>query len=316
MTPTISICIPTNNRMDWVIDKIKILDGLPRKKFEIVILNEPDTEWDQSDLQHFSANIKYVENEKYLGYSRSMIKFIQEASGKYLLFQSDEDYLIPNNIIELCKMLDGDVDPTYVASALKIPKKHKRYINKLLPEDVNTQDIFKKFGIYNETNISLTLFFWRQRHLTGLILKKSVMDVEFLEKFVSTPLDPDINSIMICIAIMRGPTLYTPKSLYNLGPIQISEHDVEARGRRNKFKSLQARKNILFPKLEINQSTETILLTIWGHRAAARVSEFIRHRPWDLKYWNLLLRSDVLKNKDVFVLTLKYLLLRFVGKYN
>lgn len=103
---TLSICFPTYNRHDILIENIKSFIGFLNDSTKIIISDNSE-EISSNSLSFFTNQdkIEYYKNHNNIGVTRNFIKVLSIANSDYLLLMSDED--IPN-LNALYRILSSD----------------------------------------------------------------------------------------------------------------------------------------------------------------------------------------------------------------
>ncbi|AFZ45118.1 glycosyl transferase family 2 [Halothece sp. PCC 7418] len=108
----LSICIPAYNRPLWLkraLESITIANAESRDDIEIVVTDDSSsTECEsvtQEVLQNWSGSWKYIYNQPRLGMAKNWNYSIQVASGEYVLVLHDDDFLLPNAITKIVKVI-------------------------------------------------------------------------------------------------------------------------------------------------------------------------------------------------------------------
>ena len=118
----LSVCIPTRNRVKMLSELIDSvlsdLDGTTRSKTEIVISDNNSDDGTRecvgSYMQQHSAVIRYSRNESDLGFSKNFNKAVELATGKFILFMSDDDGIEQGTIPQIFKIITDHPDVGYV----------------------------------------------------------------------------------------------------------------------------------------------------------------------------------------------------------
>lgn len=90
----VSFCIPTYNRVNFVLDCIEHIQKIDSKFIEIIVVDNnssDDTEEKIKEILEYDSRVKYYKNYENIGQSRNIIRVLSLAKGKYLYLTSDED---------------------------------------------------------------------------------------------------------------------------------------------------------------------------------------------------------------------------------
>ena len=122
MKKTLSICIPTYNRIKELSEVIDSLLTIKSDDFEIVITDNLSTDNTQEKVNSYDdVRVRYCRNEEALPPFINMIHSIFNAKGKYALYCNDRDILFPDRIEKLIDVL-RDNDYAFVWSPAKSGK--------------------------------------------------------------------------------------------------------------------------------------------------------------------------------------------------
>lgn len=109
--PFFSICIPAYNRANFL---SSLLDSILAQKFEdyeIVICEDKSRERDEirAIAEAYSSRprvrLRYIENEKNLGYDGNIRKLIHESHGRYVFFMGNDDLMCPDALIKAADVI-------------------------------------------------------------------------------------------------------------------------------------------------------------------------------------------------------------------
>ncbi len=105
--PSLSICIPSYNRVSELFRCLKSIDATNKESIEIVICEDcsPRREEITEIVEEFKSNTEYAvvyeSNATNLGFDRNLNKLINVAKGEYLLFITDDDMFTGKAIDEV-----------------------------------------------------------------------------------------------------------------------------------------------------------------------------------------------------------------------
>lgn len=112
----LSICIPTLNRPDFIINELTEWAKISRvNEVEIVVEDDASDDNTSFKLKDFikrnkKLNIIFVENKKRLGFDKMMLDITKHASGKYCWLISDDDLPKSNSLEKILKVIDTHKD--------------------------------------------------------------------------------------------------------------------------------------------------------------------------------------------------------------
>lgn len=113
----LSICIPTYNRAQYLKESLDILlpQLLPLKAdVEVLVSDNCSTDNTQEVVERaqaqYSIDLAYTKNEKNIGGNNNMVKVVARAKGEYVYIMGDDDYLSPDFLAILFRLLKRDED--------------------------------------------------------------------------------------------------------------------------------------------------------------------------------------------------------------
>jgi len=142
----LSICIPTANRKSELRNQLlgiaAQVEKLDKKELiQVVIGDNSDVNDQFINLDEFSnLNIKYIRNNKNLGYARNVNNIIKESEGEYSWLLSDDDFLFDNALESILKNISDYSDSNYVTFECG-----GMFNGKLFNKNMYFKDIEKKY---------------------------------------------------------------------------------------------------------------------------------------------------------------------------
>ncbi len=157
ISPLITIGIPTYNRKDSVVQRAKELALWPiDDRIEIIIIdnNSPDNTYQELLKACEGSRIKLYKNSVNLGFHGNFVELFKKAEGEYLLWSSDEDEILLENIEALIEHLIG-TKSQFVSTQYFLPQNSKTvlYRGRRKAKDMSPEDV------------------WYQGHLPGLVFR-------------------------------------------------------------------------------------------------------------------------------------------------
>lgn len=216
--PVLSICIPTYNRISWCKQTVDKVSDISDRPFEFVIVDEPNEI--KTPFSDYNLDIQYIQNEQQLGFAKSVIKAVKEANGKFVMLLSDEDFVSPNSIDHILKMISEYESATRIVGIAN-NSNGRAYIDPLENIHDNNPIMYK----YPE---SVETFYFSQPHLSGPIFDKTVLDFDAVRKYLNTPFQPYVHTILTLQSTLAGSVINTPTEICKLGATQIKEHDTDS----------------------------------------------------------------------------------------
>lgn len=140
----ISICIPTYNRKEFILEALDSCFKQTYKDYEIIIVDDGSTDGTKELIESMKASqLKYY-YEPHKGQAASRNRLLELATGKYITFLDSDDLLIPDVLERLIIPLKNrDKTISYGAymgideKGNDIPKKQQK-----LPKGKITKDLF------------------------------------------------------------------------------------------------------------------------------------------------------------------------------
>ena len=119
MSVLLSICIPSYNRPQQLIDLLSSIDCDP-SSVEIVICEDQSPQRDEirkgvtAFWKESRYRINYRENETNLGYDRNIRRLVELATGRYVLFMGDDDRFVAGALARFLQFLTKQGDKKYI----------------------------------------------------------------------------------------------------------------------------------------------------------------------------------------------------------
>ena len=103
----ISICIPTYNRPESLINCLNSLASQTAKNFEVCVSDNCSKKNIFNLIKPYKKklNLKINKNKKNLGFALNLLKVSSMAKGEFIWFIGDDDLLIKNAIEKLQKLI-------------------------------------------------------------------------------------------------------------------------------------------------------------------------------------------------------------------
>ncbi len=214
----ISVCIPTYyNRASLLKESIRSVLEQSFPDFELIILNDGSTDNTEETVETFQdSRIKYLENERNLGYIASINKLAQLAKADWVMFLSDDDILLPDCLQTMNKTILENENKEIgfvVPQTVNISSKGKTiFTPKLQLENKDYLVLNPKEFIFNYTLCGRKVL-GQYRFNTcfpGTLFKKQI----FLERGGSCPALPVAHDLFISAKIcLKYPVIVIDKPL-------------------------------------------------------------------------------------------------------
>ena len=201
----LSFCIPTYNRAKLLSECIKRIILCQSEEIEIVVSDNASIDDTQDAVKKIGdPRIKYYRNDKNLGFDANVLKLVERATGDFLFFIVDEDYIELKAIPWILKAIKRNRNITQILGTVgdKRPKHKKIYY---AYED----------KVLEPGHESLTEILFKHSHMSGIILKKQSLDVNQAKKYVGFSYTFEV---LMAQAMIAGSTLCTSKIICYVGP--------------------------------------------------------------------------------------------------
>jgi len=107
VNPEVSIVIPVFNKVDYTRKCLEMIaQNTPAGVCEIIVIDNASTDETKSLLSNLKDCVKYIENERNLGYAKANNQAARIAAGKYLLFLNNDTEVLPSWLEPLVKIMD------------------------------------------------------------------------------------------------------------------------------------------------------------------------------------------------------------------
>lgn len=100
--PTVSLCIPTYNRKDYLKETLASIFAQTYKDYEVVILDDGSTDGTGEMVKKSGYNLRYYWHENQ-GEAATCNDLIKLAEGRYISFVHSDDLLYPYSIEQMAK---------------------------------------------------------------------------------------------------------------------------------------------------------------------------------------------------------------------
>lgn len=164
MPPTVSVCIPTYNRKDYLKETLDSCFAQTYKDYEVVIVDDGSTDGTEDMLKDARYDVRYYWAE-HIGQAAARNKLIQLAQGEYITFLDSDDLLFPNAVQKLMDVIDS-YSPEVVAYGSHIGI------------DENGKRLHTKQRRLPSGNIVINLFEYIYVHSCGTMCAKRIYERE------------------------------------------------------------------------------------------------------------------------------------------
>ena len=172
LQPKISICIPTFNRKEYLLQALESALTQRYENFEVVVVDDGSADGTQEMMRNLEdEHVRYFRNEKNRGRPFTRNRCIEEARGEYILWLDDDDtlvadildqYLLLLNCYKEADVIYGNLRNLDTGELFFTPKdfyqNSRTLMNNLLtvgcplpnPATMVKKELYEKFGKYDE----------------------------------------------------------------------------------------------------------------------------------------------------------------------
>ncbi len=111
--PTVSICIPTYNRKDYLKETLDSVLAQTYKDYEIVVVDDGSTDGTKDMIDKLGVPVRYYRQEN-SGDAAARNRLIELAQGKYLSFIDSDDLLLPDAIERMVEVVEAETEDVIV----------------------------------------------------------------------------------------------------------------------------------------------------------------------------------------------------------
>ncbi len=117
MRKLLSVCIPTYNRCDMLLELIEPIVLLGCEKINIVITDNCSTDGTpERVLEKMYKDVHVIVNERPIGAVRNMSEAMFNGDGYFCMYCNDRDIIIPEKLVSIVDLLESNLDASYVYS--------------------------------------------------------------------------------------------------------------------------------------------------------------------------------------------------------
>jgi glycosyltransferase involved in cell wall biosynthesis len=160
--PKTSICIPTYNRKDYLVETLESVFAQTYRDYEVVIVDDGSTDDTEQMIKQNNYPIRYFW-QKNQGEPAARNKLIDLARGEYITFIDSDDLLFPDAVEELMNIVESD-DSDVVA--------YSSYVG----IDKDGRNVKRKSHKMPSGYIAAELFEYIYVHSCGTMCKKKLLE--------------------------------------------------------------------------------------------------------------------------------------------
>jgi glycosyltransferase involved in cell wall biosynthesis len=111
--PTVSICIPTYNRKDYLLETLKSVFAQTYNDFEVVVLDDGSTDGTKEMVARAGCPVRYYWHENQ-GEAATCNKLVELSRAAYISFIHSDDLLVPDAIERMVDVMDSEAGEVVV----------------------------------------------------------------------------------------------------------------------------------------------------------------------------------------------------------
>lgn len=271
MTKTLSICIPTYNRIRYLKEILAMiapqLQSLQDGQCEFLVINNASTDGTGEFLADYATThpiLRYINNRENIGGDRNFLKCIRESKGEYIWLVGDDDIVNPNAVQTIINLL------TKYHPGLLIAAEHAK--NNVTVYNDYRECVLKEQAPSGEFVIDHTL-------ISANIFRRDLFDLDFAE-----------TKLHLSYAHMFGLMKKLGNETVVVAPALISERPVRAEFA--KYPSFLCVKHAIYlcflakvfniPKLRFHAIRKAMNLPMeFGSRIKFHLKKMFLHAPKD-----------------------------------
>ena len=124
-----SVCIPTRNRMEMLREAIESVLVQTFDDFELIISDNASTDRTEDVVGAFhDGRIRYVKLERDVGAIGNFNHCLGMARGRYVCILNDDDWMLPENLLQKARALDRHAGVGFVYSHYHLVDDRRRRI--------------------------------------------------------------------------------------------------------------------------------------------------------------------------------------------
>jgi len=111
--PTVSICIPTYNRREYLRETIASVLAQTYKDYEVIVLDDGSTDGTKEMVENIGYQLGYYWQEN-RGEPATCNRLIELAQGRYISFIHSDDLLVPDAVERMTNVMDTEPEEVVV----------------------------------------------------------------------------------------------------------------------------------------------------------------------------------------------------------
>ena len=148
--PLISVCIPTYNRREYLIETLDSILAQTYKDYEIIIVDDGSTDGTSEMIKNFDFPIRYHWQEN-AGDAAARNKLVELANGKYISFIDSDDLLMHDALERMIRAMKHETEDVIIyGTYLGIDENgnHVKRRKRKLYSGYITKDIFQDIFVH------------------------------------------------------------------------------------------------------------------------------------------------------------------------
>lgn len=207
--PLVSICIPSYNRPEYLKHELASIisqKGFNLQDFEILIIDDASSaDIDSVVLPYLSIyeNFTFIKNKKNIGIGPNLLKLLENFSGRYFFFLSDDDELLGGALLRLKSTINKHLDVAVFTSSYKVKDIKTGKVSKV--------EIFdKSLEIPKDDVKSIVKFYGAIHTFSRICIRRDVIDLAGFARHVKSH-HPQL--YLIARAALLGKSYYSGRPL-------------------------------------------------------------------------------------------------------
>lgn len=132
----VSVCIPTYNRANYLVNSVNSVLSQTYKDFELIICDDGSTDDTPTVVSQWDdSRIRYIRHTKNIGRSKNMRSGFDAAQGNYFIKFDDDDALTPEFLEKTVAVLDAEPTVDFVCTNHWVIDKHGNRVESATKEN-------------------------------------------------------------------------------------------------------------------------------------------------------------------------------------
>ncbi|MEQ9485752.1 glycosyltransferase family 2 protein [Coleofasciculus sp. F4-SAH-05] len=132
----VSVCIPTYNRANYLVNSVNSVLSQTYKDFELIICDDGSTDDTPTVVSQWDdSRIRYVRHENNIGRSKNMRSGFDAAQGDYFIKFDDDDALTPEFLEKTVAVLEAEPTVDFVCTNHWVINKHGNRVESATKEN-------------------------------------------------------------------------------------------------------------------------------------------------------------------------------------